>query len=73
MICDGKRYSIPIELREGKFYSPFRTLEDSTKFLFRRNFQDIKKVVKGCMKDPRYALQKEELIRQLEKREKERR
>lgn len=60
---DGKKYSVPIEVRDGKFISPFKTLEDPTKSLFRSDYQGIKKAVKGCMTDARYATQKEELIK----------
>ena len=63
MLDAGKKYSVPIEVRDGKFFSPFKTLEDPTKPLFRSNFQDVKKAVKGCMADVRYAAQKAELIR----------
>ncbi len=63
VILDEKKYSVSIEQKDGKFYSPFKTLEDSSKYLFREKFQDIKKAVKGCMKNPRYALQRNELIK----------
>lgn len=60
---DGKVYVVPIERREGKFYSPFRTLENPEAFLFRVDFQGIKKAVRGAMLDERYASQKENLIK----------
>lgn len=61
--ADGRKYSVPIEVRDGKFFSPFKTLEDPTKILFRSDWQGIKKAVRGCMDDSRYAGQKMELIK----------
>lgn len=40
---------------DAKWYTPFMTIEDGNKPLFRSDFQAAKKAVRTCMKNPHYA------------------
>ncbi|MBI4779631.1 LysM peptidoglycan-binding domain-containing protein [Candidatus Falkowbacteria bacterium] len=55
---DGIVYSVWVFKRvNNNWYTPFMTLQDKTKPLFRKKFNDAKKAVIGCMKNPKYAEQ----------------
>lgn len=56
-------YSVRVvRMGDGKWYTPFKTLTDSAKLLFRADFQSAKRGVRGCLKDPRYAEQFKSLL-----------
>jgi hypothetical protein len=59
---DGDVYGIPIELKDGMWYTPFPTQQDSTKVEFRENRRNAVKAVKACMKNEFYTPTIEQLI-----------
>lgn len=53
---DGATFLVRVVKRgDEKWYTPFMTLENSSKPLCRAEFQMAKKAVRGCVKDARYA------------------
>lgn len=59
MITIGE-YEVPVKLQDGFYWSPFVSTNGND--IKRKTFSDIRQSVIGCLKDPRFAAQKELLI-----------
>lgn len=55
-------YLIPIEYRDGFYWSPFVSKNGNP--IRRESFSDIKRSVKGCLENSEFAQQKEKLIQE---------